>query len=192
MSSSNVINLPPAKSMKRDEIIDKINKYGWDQEYKDRYGIDDTLKSLRDFITSKRQLNSRPISMPLPIPPAPAQDDNRNSDSNDDDKKITVKITRSKLKSNTHSPDKNDKKSASANGVDRESTHKTNDNDDVYIMNNAQQSNVTVTSNSSNMHMFKIQKIADPLFDQDTQPDLWISWKHKIEVCTNIYLYNNL
>jgi len=32
------------------------------------------------------------------------------------------------------------------------------------------------------VHMFKIQKIVDPLFDQDVQPDLWISWKHKIEV----------
>ncbi len=40
----------------------------------------------------------------------------------------------------------------------------------------------TQLSSKNYMHMFKIQKIVDPVFDQDAQPELWISWKHKIEV----------
>ena len=30
--------------------------------------------------------------------------------------------------------------------------------------------------------LFKIQKVVDPLFDQDVHPELWMSWKQKIEV----------
>ena len=48
---------------------------------------------------------------------------------------------------------------------------------------NGNPSSISMSVNGS----FKIQKISDPVFDQDSNPELWGSWKHKVEVYCRSY-----
>jgi hypothetical protein len=52
----------------------------------------------------------------------------------------------------------------------------------ISVVSEVKESSKDVSPASGMNVLFKIQKIVDPVFDQDGQPDMWMSWKNKIEV----------